>query len=101
MTYVGISYDLSTIMTQQDTRENSALTMLFDNTTGGQDCAHMSKTMFKDVASANNSKSTGHLPNQPSSQLKGRNHFDLLQIALWISLQTCHRRTDTILSWSW
>ena len=57
---------------QHDTQENLAQTTLYDITTGGQDFARLSKTMFKDVAPVNNSKLTeaqqNHLISPPKPQ---------------------------------
>ena len=58
---------------QQDIWVNLGHTTLYDITTGGQDFAHLSKTMFKDVAPVNNSKLTEARQNHLISPQKRQN----------------------------
>ena len=100
-TYVETLPDYFMIMKQQDTLENSKLTTLCDNITGGLDYVHMLKIMCVDAVLVNNLKSTD-LPLTPLSfLLKGLNQRNHLQIVLWTLSWTCHLLMDLILFWSW
>src|SRR5271168_1824302 len=68
-------------MQQQDTPGNYRHSMQYESIIGGQECEHLSRTMFKDVALVNNSRSTGILRNQPTNLLRGQSQLDLLHIA--------------------
>ena len=70
-------------MKQQDTQENWAHIMQFDNITGGLDSEPLLKIMYKGVVSANNSKSTAHLQNWLIFPQKEHDHYNPLPIVLW------------------
>ena len=72
--------------------------MLSDNTIGGQVYKPLLKTMYRDVAYANNSKLTDTLQNWHFYLLKGQSQLDHLQTAPWILSQTfLADRFDSIL----
>src|SRR5277367_4876001 len=60
-------YECSTIMKQLDTPGNSQPIILYDNTTGGQDCAPLSSTTCRVVASASSSRLTDPRLTRPFS----------------------------------
>jgi len=68
---------------QLDTWENLKCIMLYGNTTGGLAFELSQRIMFKDVASANNSRSIEARPNLRLCLLKGRNQLDLSLTVLW------------------
>src|SRR5277367_2531463 len=76
-------YKCSTIMKQLDTPENLRPIILYDNITGGQDCAPLSSITYQDVAFANNSRLTAPRLTRPSSLSPVLLPLDLLPIALW------------------
>ena len=73
----------STTPRQLVTLGKSRPTMLSRNSTGGQECAHLSRNTWKDVESVNNSKLIGLHLTRPLCQLKDQRIQDLLPIVLW------------------
>ena len=78
-----ISYDLFMTTKRRDTLVNLEPKTLYDRITGGLAYAPLQKTMFKDVASANNSKLTVHLLDPPIYPRKAQHQHDPLQTVPW------------------
>ena len=69
---------------RQDTQGNLGHLMQCNNTFGGLAFEHLSKTMFKAVASVNSLKLTGLLQNQLTFLPRGQNRCSRLLIVQWI-----------------
>ena len=83
-TYNEILYNIFMITKQQDTLAKSGHIMRYSNIIGGLDCEPLSKTMYRGVAFANNSKLIDHQQNQRIYPQKELNHYDPLLIVQWI-----------------
>ena len=100
MTYIRTLPDYFMIK-QQDTPGNSELTTLYNNITGGLDCAHMLKIMCVVAVFVNNLKSTDPPPDPLTFLLRGLYQHGRLQTAQWTLSQTYHQSMDLIPFWSW
>ena len=106
-TYHGISncgmklWSPSMTTKRHDTQKSLACTTQCNNTTGGPDCAPLSRIMCRVVVFVNNSRSTDRLRNRLISQSRGRHLSSLFLTALWTWSWTFPQQTDMIPSWSW
>src|SRR5271168_3496335 len=81
--YVRTFYECSMITKQLDTPGNSQPIILYDNITGGPDCAPLSSITSLAVAFANNSRLTDPRLTRPFSLSPALLPLVLLLIALW------------------